>query len=317
MAEVNLEERERFWERPLFVSRLASSLVAIAGVFAIVASPGWIVALLLVPISIMGNRELFAMLEARGVRPARWTTLLLCVSLLVFTPWMGTRWHLPFLAFGILAIATAIISRGNRWTTSPDRANSGESSLATTADATSSILAFLLLGWLPSHIALLRDLEPGPLLTGTGTAADWVTQHPPLGILVIGAYYACIVGTDIGAYLVGMAIGRHPLIGTLSPKKTLEGALGGLAIAVLAVLGVAILGGLPLLPMLAFSVVVSLAGQVGDLFESLIKRDAGFKDSGSAIPGHGGILDRVDSYLLSGALAYQMLTLVFPLAVAR
>ena len=317
MAEVDLQERERFWQRPLFVSRLVSSLVAIAGVFAIVASPGWIVALLLVPISILGNRELFAMLDARGVRPARWTTLLLCVSLLTLTPWMGTRWHLPFLAIGILAIATAIIWRGNRWTTVPERTASGETPLASTADASSSLLGFLMLGWLPSYIPLLRDLEPGPLLTGPGAGADWIAHHPPLGILVMGAYYACIVGTDIGAYLVGMAFGRHPLIGTLSPKKTIEGALGGLTIAILAVLGVGRLGGFPLVPMIAFAVVVSLAGQVGDLFESLIKRDAGFKDSGSAIPGHGGILDRVDSYLLSGALAYQMLTLVFPLAVPR
>jgi len=316
MAEVDRAERERFWQRPLFLSRVVSSLVAIAGVGAIVASPGWVVALMLVPVSVLGNRELFTMLEARGVHPARRTVLALSVAILVLTPWLGTRWHLPFLSLGILAIACAVVWRGNRWSSSGlDTSTTGAPALATTADATSSLLAFLLLGWLPSHIPLLRDLQPGPLLKGI--PAEILTQTPQLGMVLVTAYYACIVGTDIGAYLVGMALGKTPLIGALSPKKTLEGALGGTLVAIAAVLTVARVGALPPVPMVAFAVVVSLAGQVGDLFESLIKRDAGFKDSGSIIPGHGGILDRVDSYLLSAALAYQMVTLVFPLAQSR
>jgi phosphatidate cytidylyltransferase len=316
MPELDRAERERFWQRPLFVSRVVSSLVAIAGVVAIVASPGWVVALMLVPISFEGSRELFTMLEARGVKPARRTTMALSLAMLVLTPWLGTSWHLPFLSLGILAIALAVVWRGNRWSSSGLATSTTEDpALATTADATSSLLAFLLLGWLPSHIPLLRDLQPGPLLAGV--PAETLAQPPQLGMVLVSAYYACIVGTDIGAYLVGMVFGKTPLIGALSPKKTLEGALGGTLVAIGAVLTVARAGAIPPVPMVAFAVVVSLAGQVGDLFESLIKRDAGFKDSGSIIPGHGGILDRVDSYLLSAALAYQMVTLVFPLAQPR
>jgi phosphatidate cytidylyltransferase len=120
--------------------------------------------------------------------------------------------------------------------------------------------------------------------------------------------------TDIGAYAVGRSMGKRKLIPSVSPGKTVEGAAGGLAIAILvcllyvrfilmpfALLGMTIQGAI------LFAIVVSVAAQTGDLAESLLKREAGVKDSSRIIPGHGGILDRFDSMLFVMPVAFLLL----------
>jgi phosphatidate cytidylyltransferase len=121
--------------------------------------------------------------------------------------------------------------------------------------------------------------------------------------------------TDVGAYAIGRAVGKTKLIPSVSPRKTVAGAVGGLGVAIViclvyvrlilmpfAQLGLTIQGAV------LFAIVVSVAAQTGDLAESLLKRDAGVKDSSAIIPGHGGILDRFDSLLFVLPVAYLMLT---------
>ena len=127
---------------------------------------------------------------------------------------------------------------------------------------------------------------------------------------------------DIGAYIVGKAIGRHKLISWLSPGKTWEGLLGGVVTSAavgylgLVLLDSIIVDGAPVLamPHWAWAVVpgvlFGLVGQLGDLLESLLKRDAGAKDSGASIPGFGGVLDLLDSPLLVAPVAYWWLRIV-------
>ncbi len=111
---------------------------------------------------------------------------------------------------------------------------------------------------------------------------------------------------DTGAYLAGRAIGRHKLYAAVSPKKTIEGALGGVVAAV----GVSFLARatffdeLTVVECLVLAPIVDIAGVVGDLAESLMKRSAGVKDSGKIFPGHGGVLDRIDSLLFSAPVLY-------------
>jgi phosphatidate cytidylyltransferase len=111
---------------------------------------------------------------------------------------------------------------------------------------------------------------------------------------------------DIGAYYVGSRLGRRPLAPRISPKKTVEGALGGIAATVLvAALGSAgIWPRLPVMTAIWVGAVLALVGMLGDLAESAVKRAAGVKDSGRIIPGHGGVLDRLDSVIFGCPVLY-------------
>jgi phosphatidate cytidylyltransferase len=117
---------------------------------------------------------------------------------------------------------------------------------------------------------------------------------------------AAIVISDSAQYYTGRALGKKPLAPSISPKKTREGAIGGLVFGTLAFVAGAcfVFPGSPL-PLLALvGASVAALGIVGDLFESLLKRSAGVKDSGALIPGHGGVLDRIDSWLFAAPIYY-------------
>jgi len=104
-----------------------------------------------------------------------------------------------------------------------------------------------------------------------------------------------VSAADIGAYFAGRAFGRHKLAPRVSPGKTVEGALGGLAMVALVAGCGAVYFGLPPLILIAFGLAVGIFSIIGDLTESMFKRAAALKDSGTLLPGHGGLLDRIDS----------------------
>jgi len=120
-----------------------------------------------------------------------------------------------------------------------------------------------------------------------------------LGVVTLG---------DTGAYYLGTYLGRHKLCPAVSPKKSIEGALGGLAANLLfaLVFNLFFFDQVPLVVCLLLAVVVGAFGQVGDLFESQFKRAAGIKDSSSLLPGHGGFLDRIDALLFALPTAYLL-----------
>lgn len=131
-------------------------------------------------------------------------------------------------------------------------------------------------------------------------------QHGPEVLLLL---LGTIVVSDTAQYYGGRAMGRRPLTPTISPKKTLEGALAGVVFGslVLPLAGGTLLPGAPPWALWLVGVVLVGLGIVGDLFESLIKRSAGAKDSSGLIPGHGGVLDRVDSLLFAAPMYYGFL----------
>ncbi len=121
--------------------------------------------------------------------------------------------------------------------------------------------------------------------------------------------YLLIWASDIGAYYIGTSLGKHKLYPKISPKKSVEGLIGGM----LAAAGAALLcrawflPGIDVLEAAVLGLVLAVVGTLGDLVESLFKRDAGVKDSGNLIPGHGGILDRMDSMLFAAPVLYYYL----------
>lgn len=153
----------------------------------------------------------------------------------------------------------------------------------------------LYVGWLLGHLLSMRGMEDG---------RNWV-------FLVI----LCTIASDTAAFFIGRAFGRHRLAPRISPNKTREGAVAGVAGAMVAGLlftaprlftaaNPLYIEGFIYWQALVLGLFVSVFGQVGDLAESLLKRRAGVKDSGSLLPGHGGILDRLDSTIVAGAVVY-------------
>lgn len=273
--------------------RTMTAIVAAAVALAAVWGGGWVLAAGIMVLSFFAGRELFWLFAEKGYHPASGLGRLVALAFLPLVALTGTRYLTVALVLGLLAAVVVLVIRGAPQLLGFQNANPHAGQVSGIADLATTWLGMAYVGWLPSYIVLVR------MIPGRGLAFTYL-------------FFFTLIGTDIGAYLVGKRLGRHPLIGPLSPNKTVEGALGG----TLSGMGVAVLvgfiGGLPLAPCLGLGAAISLAGQLSDLSESMIKRDAGKKDSGHALPGHGGILDRVDSYLLSAPVAYYYLLYLWP-----
>lgn len=128
----------------------------------------------------------------------------------------------------------------------------------------------------------------------------------PSGAILLFTMFLCTWSCDVAAYLIGSKWGRTRMCENISPKKTWEGFSGGLSASILAGALTAYILESPPLPFLYVGLICGVAGQIGDLGESVIKRETGVKDSGRIIPGHGGVLDRFDSTLISGLLVYVL-----------
>lgn len=145
-----------------------------------------------------------------------------------------------------------------------------------------------------SFIILLRDFNTEPF---SNTKALW---------LVLLATWA----SDTGAYFFGSYLGRNKLIERISPRKTVEGAVGGILLTMITVSFYTLWLGVFSYYWFFYAVLISVTAMIGDLFESSLKRNAGLKDSGSILPGHGGVLDRIDSLLFTAPFTYYFLILI-------
>jgi len=288
--------------------RLLSGYAVGAFGFVVVVLGGWWFTLALGVMVHLGLLEYFRLARFKGIRPASKTTLVLVQLLLITTQWAhgSDAQAVGFatdLAAAVLPLSGAAICG---WLLLQPLTGS-------IADIAASIFGLFYLGFLPSYWIRLRDLTD-PALAPRLSA--WSGHWPHLNSGMVLMLMACflIVATDIGSYVIGRRYGRRPL-SPISPGKTVEGALGGVGCAgLLGAVFAELLGwnwGWAVGALLG--VVVALFAQVGDLTESMMKRDAGVKDSGDLLPGHGGILDRIDSYLFTPAVFFTVVTLLLPL----
>lgn len=246
-------------------ARSLTSVLVVLVALVVVYSPPWLLTLVLLALGAVGVSEMYGLLGGKtGSLP-----LPLGVGLVSFLVLSAASARLNLLAAsaflsGAVPLAWAMY-RGPR--------TGGLQVWAFSA------VGALYVGWPLAHIELLRYLPDGQA---------WV-------VLAI----ACTWATDTGAYLCGSMFGRRKLAPSISPGKTIEGAVGALALTFLVALVTAPLVGLDLSvgTVALLGLVLSVVAQMGDLAESYIKRVAGTKDSGSLLPGHGGLLDRIDGLL--------------------
>jgi phosphatidate cytidylyltransferase len=271
------------------MKRILTALILIPLVFALMlAGPLWLVTLVTAGVAGLAGWEFLGLAERVGAKPPRIAVIVAILALFAG----GYEWPDQIAAtLGILCLALLVYCT---FSSPVERMM---------ADASSSIFCLLYAGFTLTAVPALREESNGPSLV---------------------IFLMCVVWAgDIAALYVGSAWGRHKLTPTLSPNKSWEGSLGSLAGSLLAV--GALLGLAAWLAQwdsarlsypediwywLLLAVVVNVAAQVGDLAESALKRSAGVKDSGNLLPGHGGVLDRIDALLLAApALWYARVIL--------
>ncbi len=264
----------------MLVTRTFSSIVLIAAVAASLAID-WVNGLVTVGFIILGLHEFFSMLEHKGIQTYRYfgTTMGAIIPLSIILRFEPTKsWEFLFI---VLALLFLIIMQFKR------RDHSG-----VVVAISTTIFGILYVSWFASFMIKIRFMPAG------------------LGFLS-GLLIITKLG-DIGAYLIGSRFGRRPLIPHISPKKSVEGSIGGLVFSVLASFGCNALSFLPFPYVHVFFIGIALGvlGQLGDLSESLMKRDCKIKDSSDVIPGIGGVLDLIDSLLFTAPAFYFYLSLV-------
>ncbi|NET85347.1 MAG: phosphatidate cytidylyltransferase [Moorea sp. SIO1F2] len=292
--------------------RIFSGIVAIALAMGMILLGGWYFTIGFCVIVYLGQLELFQLVKAKGMVPATKSTMFVSQLLLI------TATISPTLADAVFPIAGTFICFYLLF----------QPKIATIADIGASILGLLYGGYLPGYWVRLRVglTETSSLARDTTVAATNLPEseywsnfsinlsHLPAGLSTTLLAFSCIWAADIGAYTFGKFFGRTRL-SMISPKKTVEGAIFGLVSSI----AVGIAGAWYLnwpcwqLSGMMLGVIIGVASLLGDLTESLMKRDAGVKDSGQLIPGHGGILDRTDSYVFTAPLVYYFVTLLLPL----
>ena len=251
--------------------------------------------------------EFFRMAEFTGIRPATKTTLLACQLLLLFTQ-LSSRGYIRIeISDAILPLSGAAICG---WLLLQPITGS-------IADIAASIFGLFYLGFLPSHWIKLRNLKESDFINNFNLIPDYWSSSITFGMLITFATCLMIVGFDIGSYFVGKRFGNHSL-SPISPSKTIEGAFGGLFFSILigAFCGYLLRWEFGILIGIFIGVLVALFSLVGDLTESMMKRNAGLKDSGNFLPGHGGILDRIDSYLFTPVIVFYIVILLSPLIIS-
>ena len=157
------------------------------------------------------------------------------------------------------------------------------------ANVATTLLGIVYCGWFPLHLLFLRNMHSERFDSG-------------LGFVVL--MFTAILLTDIGCYCVGTKFGKRKLAPVISPNKTIEGSIGGIIFAIIGAVVVGACFQLEWYLSVLAGLLCTVFAQIGDLSESLIKRDAGVKDSGHSLPGHGGFLDRADSFIFTIPLMY-------------
>lgn len=253
--------------------------IGLPALFAILAGGLWFMALVMV-IVFYACKEYTIILRHKGFFPS--FKIMFASSIIFAALAYFNHFNLIPLAFTLSALAALmwVLFKGRQ----PYIAN-----VATT------LFGFLYCGWFPLHFIFLRNL-------GDEMFMDLIPHAQGAGYCLL-ILFAVLV-TDTFCYIVGCRWGKNKLSPVISPNKTIEGSMGGSVMCMVFSLGIGFAIGLPWFHALILGALIAAFAQIGDLCESMIKRDAGVKDSSNILPGHGGFLDRTDSYIMTIPVVY-------------
>jgi len=256
----------------MLVKRIVSSTIIIAVVVGTLFID-WVCGLLITAFIIAGLYEFFTMLEKKGIQIYKYFGIgmgvVIPLSIIFrFEPTKG--WELLFIVLALFFLTLMQFRR---------RRNTG-----VIVDISTTIFGILYVSWFFSFLIKIRYLPGGIGLLST------VLLITKLG--------------DIGAYLIGSRFGKIPLMPRISPKKSVEGAIGGLLFSIVGAVVSKVFLNFTYLHLMLMGISLGILGQLGDLSESLMKRDCQVKDSGDIFPGLGGVLDSIDSLLFVAPVFY-------------
>lgn len=256
--------------------------IGLPALFAILAGGFWLLALVMV-IVFYACKEYTIILRHKGFFPS--FKIMFASSIIFAALAYFNYFNLIAFAFTVSALMALmwVLFRGRQ----PYIAN-----VATT------LFGFLYCGWFPLHFIFLRN-------SGDEMFMNLIPHAQGAGYCLL-ILFAVLV-TDTFCYIVGCRWGKHKLSPVISPNKTIEGSIGGSVMCMIFSLGIGFAIGLPWYHAVILGALIAAFAQIGDLCESMIKRDAGVKDSSNVLPGHGGFLDRTDSYIMTIPVVYYYL----------
>lgn len=284
------------------LTRLATAALLIPFVLWAIAQGGLIYLGIVVGIGLLAQHEFYGLIVDKGAKPIEAVGLAFGAAVMLLAHFGTDYQAMLVMTATLLALMVAQLGR-----------NDIHEALASISG---TFFGVFYVAWLLSHAVLLRKFDSAAATHQDPALLVSLGITPETGIFLMVFALVAVVLCDAGAYFAGRAWGKRKLAPEISPNKSIEGALGGIIAGVLAVLLTKFLfdifrpdwsAVLPWSMAIFFGFVLCVVGIVGDLVESLLKRDAKVKDTGALLPGMGGVLDRIDAHLLGIPTMYYMM----------
>lgn len=302
------DSRPRGWSE--LSRRLLTAAVLVPPVIYVIVEGGLVFLATVMTFLLLGQREFYGLIQDKGAEPHVRLGLVAGVAVAILS-YFGQDYYAMVLMTALLLVLMVAQLRQAVITEA-------------LASISGTFFGVFYVAWLLSHLIVLRYFYDVLAARNSTAEVQALGLVPESGIFFVLFVLVAVVWCDAGAYFAGRSYGRRKLAPRISPGKTVEGALGGVLVGTLGALLVkgifdlfwpSLSSAFPWSWALGFGAVVSVMGMIGDLVESLIKRDAAVKDAGHLLPGMGGVLDRIDAPLIASPVMYYMLLVAFTLRI--
>ena len=265
-----------------FLKRTVTTIIGVSLAFLTIFWKGFPFFIIIIIIALLGLKELYSIAHKRGYRPSYILGSILTLYFIIIVVYdiNCLNYYIENIIITFFIILTFIFQLFKK-----DYSN-------VLAEISITIFGSIYLGYLFSFILKIKDLPNGNYFLISLLIITWAN--------------------DIGAYLIGTRFGKNKIFPKISPKKTIEGSIGGIIFSISATFALKNWLNLTFNELISLGLIIAVIGQIGDLFESVLKRGSGVKDSGTLIPGQGGMLDCLDSLIFTAPVFYYyiiMLTL--------